>query len=78
MDRCSKLESLASAIYGPEWVSPLARDLGINVRSLQRWLSGERQMPDDLLARPELRQAAESAADSLAGRLALVRSYLGR
>jgi hypothetical protein len=33
------------ALYGPNWLSPLARGLGINVRTLQRWVAHESGFP---------------------------------
>lgn len=45
---------LGAAIYGPQWQSPLARALGINVRTVQRWAAGESDPPatvmNDLVA----------------------------
>ena len=34
-----QLKSLAGAVYGAKWQSALARDMGINVRTVQRWAS---------------------------------------
>lgn len=35
-----ELAALASQCYGPNWQSPLARDMEINVRTVQRWARG--------------------------------------
>lgn len=35
----SELQSLASACYGARWQSALARDMGIALRTVQRWAS---------------------------------------
>jgi hypothetical protein len=32
------------ALYGPKWQSPLARGLGIDLRSIQRWVAGDRSI----------------------------------
>jgi ribosome-binding protein aMBF1 (putative translation factor) len=34
---------VGTALYGPEWQSPMATDLGVNVRTVQRWAAGETQ-----------------------------------
>lgn len=39
------------ALYGDQWQSPLARALGINLRSIQRWAAGTYNPPD---LRPQL------------------------
>lgn len=33
------------ALYGPRWQSEVARDLGCNVRTVQRWVAGVVDMP---------------------------------
>ncbi len=35
------LEAIGSFLYGNLWQSELARDLGINSRTMRRWVSGE-------------------------------------
>src|SRR5262245_10898182 len=35
------LEEAGQALYGPEWLNPFARALGIDNRMLRRWKSGE-------------------------------------
>ena len=39
-------QQVGEALYGPRWQAAMARDLGVQLRSVQRWLSGERVMPD--------------------------------
>ena len=34
------------ALYGPQWISPLARELEINPSSLRDWLNGKNQRFD--------------------------------
>ncbi len=36
----------AEIIYGPEWQTPLAADLKVALRTVQRWASGTMQPPD--------------------------------
>ena len=40
---------LASALYGERWQAPLARDLNLNLRTVQRWAAGT-EPPDAILA----------------------------
>ena len=42
----SLLEKIGVALYGPRWQADLARDLGVAPRSVQRWLTGDRGIPD--------------------------------
>ena len=39
------LDRAASAIYGPTWHGQLARDLGINARTVQRFATGTLDIP---------------------------------
>jgi hypothetical protein len=50
----STLNRIGSALYGAFWQSRLADDVGVNSRTMRRWLSGEWPMPDTL--KDELRQ----------------------
>lgn len=45
LDR-DRLYALATPVYGPEWQSALARERGVNVRTVQRWAK-------DGIAKPE-------------------------
>ena len=36
-----QLETAGEAIYGPSWRTPLCADLGITMRTLQRWMGGD-------------------------------------
>lgn len=60
------------ALYGPRWQSELARDLGCNVRTVQRWVAGVVDVPSgiymDLL---RLTQERAMMLDALAERLKL-------
>lgn len=42
----AELRRAAELMYGPEWQSPLARDLGVAVRTVQRWAAGGGDPPD--------------------------------
>lgn len=39
------LEARASAIYGREWQTALARRLSVDARTVRRWKAGERGIP---------------------------------
>lgn len=39
------IEAAAALMYGGEWQSPLARDLGVAVRTVQRWARGDSPVP---------------------------------
>ena len=34
------LSAIGRALYGPRWQSAVARDLGVSVRTVHRWRSG--------------------------------------
>ena len=36
-----KIRILGVALHGPRWMLPVARDLGLNRRTVQRWDTGE-------------------------------------
>ena len=42
------LREIGEALDGPSWQTPLAARLGVTVRTVQRWVSGERGIPDGL------------------------------
>lgn len=42
------LREVGRALYGDRWQSPLARDLGVAVRTIQRWDAGDRGIPETL------------------------------
>ncbi len=39
------LSDLGSALYGPFWQSPMARALGVGLRSVQRWAAAGEAPP---------------------------------
>ena len=34
-----------AALFGPEWIPPLAEAMDINIRTVQRWASGKMPIP---------------------------------
>jgi len=40
--------AVGEALYGPSWQSQLARDLGVAVRTMQRWAAGEFDIPEGI------------------------------
>lgn len=40
------LEHRASALYGDEWQSALARRIRVDARTVRRWKAGDRAIPD--------------------------------
>jgi len=44
-DRRDALTRVGLALYGVEWVSPIARDLGVALRTAQRWAAGDVPVP---------------------------------
>jgi hypothetical protein len=42
----AELESRASALYGPDWQTPLARRIRVDARTVRRWKAGDREIPD--------------------------------
>jgi hypothetical protein len=42
------LEAVGRALYGEYWRDPLAADLGVSVRSVQRWAAGEFNIPEGI------------------------------
>lgn len=39
------LRIVGEALYGAQWQSPLARDLGVAIRTMQRWANAEFEIP---------------------------------
>lgn len=64
------LVEAGEALYGHQWQSALARDLGVADRTVRRWVAGTTPMPSgvyvDLL---RMTQERAAALDALAGRL---------
>ena len=64
------LVECGEALYGPQWQSALARDLGVADRTMRRWVAGTTDVPAglhvDLL---RLTQERAAVLDALAARL---------
>lgn len=41
----SLLHECGEALYGHAWQSPIARDLGVSTRTMQRWAAGTHDVP---------------------------------
>ena len=72
------LHDIGYAIYGHECVSPLARAIGVNTRTAQRWKSGETPVPKAVLENPALAYAAKTASADLQDRRGAIRKFLSR
>lgn len=48
-----RLERVGAALYGPRWQTYLAADLGVDRKTVQRWLNGTTPLPEDLPQRLE-------------------------
>lgn len=40
------LHEIGGALYGPLWQSEMARDLGVAIRTVQRWAAGTYPVPE--------------------------------
>jgi hypothetical protein len=58
------LHRCGAALYGERWQSPLARDLGVAIRTVQRWEAGDRAVPSGIW--PELYRLLGARADEIA------------
>lgn len=43
-----QLAEIGKAIYGQNWKSPMAKDLGVKYRTVLRWVAGEFAIPEDI------------------------------
>ncbi|MEE8657679.1 Transcriptional regulator [Acetobacteraceae bacterium EV16G] len=65
------LQETGEALFGPRWQSELASALGVNVRTVQRWISGKNPLPDWLAKDlAELVTEHRDRLDEIAGRIA--------
>lgn len=44
----NELHRIGLAVYGAQWVDPFAEEIGINRRTVQRWATGEMNIPASL------------------------------
>lgn len=64
------LVECGEALYGPQWQSAVARDLGVSNRTVRRWVAGTSEVPPGLyLDLLRLTQERAALLDSLAERL---------
>lgn len=55
----STLAAAGTLLHGSDWQSPLARDLGVDGRTMRFWVSETRPVPPAILTRlPEVLRAA--------------------
>ena len=45
-----QLTAIGTALYGQQWQSALARDLGVADRTMRRWVAGESPIPTGIIA----------------------------
>mgnify|MGYP003587570933 FL=1 len=45
-----QLTAIGNALYGSQWQSALARDLGVADRTMRRWVAGESPIPTGIIA----------------------------
>lgn len=57
------LGQTGNLLYGPASLAPLAEALGVNVRTLRRWLKGEYPIPDGIW--PELAELCDKQSQKL-------------
>jgi hypothetical protein len=76
-ERLELLIRAGKALYGAKWQNPLARGLGIDLRSIQRWVAGDRYLSLGVLRQlvehcRERSAEIEKARDEIAQRLPLI------
>jgi hypothetical protein len=57
------LRRVGEALYGERWQSALAKDLGVEARSVRRWMAGEHPVPNDVW--PALKRLCRERVDEL-------------
>lgn len=64
------LDKVGNALFGPNWQTPLAKELAVNLRTMQRWASAETPMPERIWAEiGEICRQRSEALANWAGRL---------
>jgi hypothetical protein len=74
-DELALLTRTGELLFGPAWQSPMARELGANLRTVQRWAAGDRRPgPEQWAALAEIirnrRGHLASVLEEIAGRQA--------
>ncbi|EAU0368161.1 TPA: hypothetical protein ACJGT4_003398 [Salmonella enterica subsp. enterica] len=41
MNNIEKLKKIGTELFGPNWITPMARVIGVNELTIRRWLSGK-------------------------------------
>lgn len=64
--RPDELQQIGTALYGPEWQTPLAAALGFSARTVRRWVAGDTSMtvPTERIAVLCRRRADEILRDA--------------
>ena len=70
LDPAALAES-GEAIFGPDWKTPMAEELGVGRRTISRWAAGDFNIPPGIAG--ELADVAERAASRLAAVIAKLR-----
>lgn len=66
----SLLVACGQALYGQQWQSALARDLGVSDRTMRRWVAGDQDVPRGLhIDLMRLCQERAATLDALCERL---------
>jgi hypothetical protein len=60
-----QLHEAAIRVYGGAWIARLAAHRGVQQRNVQRWASGEREVPDEVLADIQALAAQVDDADAV-------------
>jgi len=69
------IREIGEALYGPRWQSELARDYGINLRTMQRWASGQGDAPPSLYI--EIADDLDRRAQRLSAIAEKIRAHVG-
>lgn len=62
------LADIARALYGEQWRMALARELGINDKTITRWMTGRTPLPADHRIFDDLSRTIEEAREAAATR----------
>ena len=68
------LTACGEALYGPQWQSPLARELGVSDRTVRRWVAGTSDMPTGITT--DLLRITQARAVALDGLVEQLRSVV--
>jgi hypothetical protein len=75
MSETDILRRSGEALHGERWQAPLARDLGVALRTLQRWTAGDNPIPPGVW--PDLCKLLAARADNIAELLRVLAEDLG-